>query len=336
MKPYTLITTDIHLTEKPEDQYRFELFTWIKEKFGNGIEQVYILGDLTDRKNYHADWFLLKVHHYLTELACHYEVRMIKGNHDYDQSDQHPFFAFLNDIEGLDYLINPDVDKKGVLYLPHSRDPKRDWKILEPNRNRPGDLRAIMMHQTFDGAISESGYKMSGMDWRQFEKWKCPIYSGDIHKPQQLGPITYVGSPFHIRYGDKFKPRCILVDKNFEPIEDVQFPAPRKMVIEIEDTSDLRMLKMKRGDMAKVKLYLPRSSFGTWPNKRDRIRSIARKRGLKLHSITLKEKKHRERPRLQKNIEIPKTRDRKNIYKSFCNRYEVRKDLAKAGSEFME
>lgn len=333
MKPHALIITDIHLTEKSEDRYRFEIFPWIEEKFGKRLDKVFILGDLTDRKDFHAGWFVNKVVEHLRELSNSIEVYAIKGNHDYDADQNNPFFRFLRDYEKIHYFTDPAIDKDGVLFLPHSRDPKRDWKIL--NRCRPGEVKTIMMHQTFDGAISESGYEMRGVDWKQFEKWNCPVYSGDIHKPQKLGPITYVGSPFHIRYGDKFKPRCLLLDRNFHELREVQFPAPRKLVFEIERATDMHSVDAKRGDMVKVRVFMPRSKFTEWPEQRDIVRSIAAKKKIKLHSVVPKERKARERPRIKKRVQLSKTRDRKDIYKAFCDRYDLRKDLTEAGKEFM-
>lgn len=327
-----LITTDIHLTEKKEDHYRFDLFKWIQEEFHREIQTVYILGDITDRKNYHADWFVNRIVEALRELSQYFRVDILMGNHDYDTSPNHPFFDFINTIPRVRYFTQPYIDVNDILILPHTRTPGDDWEILRKERNP----RAILMHQTFRGAITESGHEMGGISWTRFKKYNCPIYSGDIHRPQELGPITYVGSPYHIRYGDGFNPRMILVDKDMKPINSsIRMPAPRKHVFELTDAKQLRKAEFEQGDRAKVKLFLPRSEFDTWPEQRDLARRLGHKRGLKIHSVVLKElQQKRKRVRLKKP-KVIKSRSRKDLYRAFCVRYEVGKDLVEAGREFM-
>ncbi len=328
-----LITTDIHLTEKNEDAYRFGLFEWIIETFGHDITDVYILGDVTDRKNYHADWFVNRVADTLQKLSQWYHVNILMGNHDYDTSPDNPFFQFINQLPRVRYFTKPYMDVNEVLFLPHSRQPGEDWGILR----KETDPRVIFLHQTFRGARSETGHELTGMSTLPFRKYGCPIYSGDIHVPQNVGPVTYVGSPYHTRYGDSFNPRCLIVDKDFEIVEEVQFPAPRKWAIDLNANQHLEDLEyLGEGDMVKIRVHLTRIQFDDWPVIRDTQRAQAKDMGLKVHSITLKEKENtKERSkRLQKKI--VKGRTRSDTFKAFCTRYGVSDDLAEAGKEFME
>lgn len=327
-----LLTTDIHLTEKSEDEYKFELFPWIVKKFRKEVSRVCILGDITDRKNFHADFFVNRIVDNFIYLSKYFSVYILRGNHDYDAEPSSPFFEFLNDYDNIEYFIEPTFTEERVLFLPHSRDPGNDWGIL----NTIEKPRAILMHQTFRGAISESGFELDGLSPRRFEKYQCPIYSGDIHVPQMVGPVMYVGSPYHTRYGDKFDPRLVLTDKNFLPLNcDIKFPAPKKLVIEITDAKHLKSASFEKGDRAKVRLFLPKSLYSVWPEQRDEIRRIAEKSGLRLHSITHKELEETKANRVRK-IKRTKGKSRSDIFSSFCKRYEIRSDLVEAGKTFME
>ncbi|KKL89649.1 hypothetical protein LCGC14_1912620, partial [marine sediment metagenome] len=237
--PVALLTTDLHLSEKTEDQYRFDLFPWIIKHFRNKVDTVIILGDLTDRKNYHADFFVNKVVDCIRSLAKHFNVYILCGNHDYDVDPTQPFFGFLGKYTNVTYISTPTI-YHNRLFLPHSRKPGKDWGIL--SKSEMGSVDIIFMHQTFRGSVSESGRVLEGISSRRFQRFECPIFSGDIHVPQQLGPITYVGCPYHIHYGDKFEPRVLLLNRRFET-QDVQFPAPRKFMLDLNHGKDLYKMR---------------------------------------------------------------------------------------------
>lgn len=334
--PVALLTTDLHLSEKSEDQYRFDLFPWIIDNYSNQIDTVFITGDLTDRKNFHADWFVNKVVDCIRSLAKHFEVYLLCGNHDYDVDPTQPFFGFLGKYRSVNYILSPLFwQAQKMLFLPHSRKPGEDWSIL--SKPEVSDLKAIFMHQTFRGSVSESGRVLEGISSRRFRRFDCPIFSGDIHVPQQLGPITYIGCPYHIHYGDKFEPRVLLLNRKFET-QDVQFPAPRKLMIDLDHGKVLD--KMRRlsewGDRAKVRIHLHRSEFGNWPEHRELVRKVAKKIGISLHSVILKEL-HNTKRRDDKRIKnVSKIRTHTETFDAFCNKYDIGSDISQTGSVFLE
>jgi len=332
--PVALLTTDLHLSEKTEDQYRFDLFPWIIKHFRNKVDTVIILGDLTDRKNYHADFFVNKVVDCIRSLAKHFDVYLLCGNHDYDVDPTQPFFGFLGKYKRVTYISTPTI-YQNRLFLPHSRKPGEDWGILSKPEMESVDV--IFMHQTFRGSVSESGRVLEGISPHRFRRFECPIFSGDIHVPQQLDPITYVGCPYHIHYGDKFEPRVLLLNRRFET-QDVQFPAPRKFMLDLDHGKDLYKMrrKLQSGDRAKVRIHLPRSEFGSWPIHRDRVRKTAKKIGIILHSVTLKEL-HSTNKNDDKRIKNEtKIRTHAETFDAFCTKYEIGKDLSNVGSAFLE
>lgn len=334
--PVALLTTDLHLSEKSEDQYRFDIFPWIINTYGDQINTVFITGDLTDRKNFHADWFVNKVVDCIRSLAKHFEVYLLCGNHDYDVDPTQPFFGFLGKYRSVNYILRPLFwQAQKMLFLPHSRKPGEDWGILSKPEVESVDI--IFMHQTFRGSVSESGRVLEGISSQRFKRFECPIFSGDIHVPQQLGPITYIGCPYHIHYGDKFKPRVLLLNRRFET-QDVQFPAPRKLMLDLDHGEGLGKIrhKLQRGDRAKVRIHLPRSEFSCWPKYRDLVHIIAKKIDLILHSVILKEV-HDTKRKDDKGIKnVAKVRSHTETYNAFCSRYDIGKDLVQTGSVFLE
>jgi len=332
--PVALLTTDLHLSEKSEDQYRFDLFPWIIDNYGNKINTVFITGDLTDRKNFHADWFVNKVVDCIRSLAKHFDVYLLCGNHDYDVDPTQPFFGFLGKYKRVTYISQPTI-YQNILFLPHSRKPGEDWTILSKSKTK--NLNAIFMHQTFRGSVSESGRVLEGISSRRFQRFGCPIFSGDIHVPQQLGPITYIGCPYHIHYGDKFEPRVLLLNRRFET-QNAQFPAPRKFMLDLNHWNELKKMrrKLQSGDRAKVRIHLPRSEFSNWPEHRDWVRKTAKKINLILHSVILKEV-HDTKRRDDKRIKnVSKIRTHTETYNAFCSKYDIGSDIVQTGSVFLE
>ena len=330
--PIGIITTDLHLSDKGEDQYRFDLFPWMIKKYNKKISAVFILGDLTDRKNYHADWFVNKVIDSIVDLTKCFQVFILKGNHDYDSDPDTPFWGFLDKIQNITYISKPKLIKwngRKVLFLPHAREPGRDWKL-----DQRKDLDAILLHQTFKGAVSESGYELGGIGTTPFRKFTCPIFSGDVHAPQQVGPINYVGSPYHVHYGDQFTPRLLLVDNNFRTV-DVHPPMPKKFVFDIRHAKDLRKYskRIRTGDRAKVRLHLPTSEISSWPEQREEIRRLAEKMNLSVAVIILKELASDKSKRVQPT---PQRRTHRETFHDYSKHHQVGEELTAAGETFLE
>ena len=295
--PFAILTTDLHLTEKQEDQYRFNIFPWLVARYSrsSSVRAVFLLGDLTDRKDNHSAWFVNKVVSCLRDLAGHFDVFILKGNHDFADPNS-PFFEFVNHvaIDRVSFYTSPIKISKiynggrqfRFLMLPHTKNPDEDWKDLEFVKSD-----AIFMHQTFKGAKAENGMALDGLSPKRFEKYRAKIFSGDIHVPQKVGPITYIGSPYHIHFGDKFKPRVLIADTDFNTTEEY-YPAPRKHTVEVRDPTELKTLKtLREGDWIKVRVLLRRSEFVDWPKYRDAVRKVCEGLGLDLCGTELRELK---------------------------------------------
>lgn len=314
-----LLAADLHLNDKAKDGYRFGLFGWLaKQQERLKTEATFILGDLTEKKDKHSSVLVNKTVDGLMKLKP--PIYIVMGNHDYIDPEN-PFFKFLNNVEGVHYVINPLVlDKLGVGLLPHcvSQD-QFDWCCDQ----LPDRLNAIFLHQCVEGAVAEAGTRLSGISTAAVGvKRARGVWAGDIHKPQQVGPVTYVGAPYHVRFGDNFKPRCLHLSDEARESTDLLFPAPRKWTATVRDADDLeRMPGLKAGDQIKVTIELSREEVTEWAAHKKRVLDACRDANLEVFGIDLKVNggAKRERPRLEQGSKVERPAD---VLKAFC-KYEA-------------
>lgn len=276
MRLPALITTDLHLTANPRDDYRWGLWAWLrKECEKNNVQTLLILGDVTDAKDRHPAVLINRI---VKEIdACRAVVPRIiinMGNHDYETTGN-PFLGFLSTLSGVTFASRPsDTSSEGeaALFLPHTKAPLKDWGSFDWSM-----YRFVFMHQTVDGSIASNGQKMTGdvfPDMRAAGK----IYSGDIHVPQIINGVEYIGSPYHVHFGDSFKPRCVLLDGFGKP-RDLHFRTIQRRTIECLPgefyVSGLPTLELRKGDQVKIRVHLQRSELQDWLEiKRQVIKSL--------------------------------------------------------------
>lgn len=339
--PFAILVTDIHLTEKTEDQYRFGLFDWLIKKYRNStVQVVFILGDLTSRKDNHSAWFVNKIVKSFRRLAKHFDIYILKGNHDF-MDPKSPFFEFVNEMDHVGFFTEPTIISRkygkgkpiNIVMLPHSKDPDTDWSSFDADFE---DADVIFLHQTFSGSRTENGTILDGVSPKKFKKYRAKVFSGDIHVPQKVGPVVYVGAPYHIRFGDNFKPRILVADKKFRTT-DVRFPAPAKWTTDIEHPSDLDKLTFRAGDWVKIKLHLRRSEFVDWPKYRSEIKAFCEASGLELHGIELCEIK-RTRLKLKGTVSTDRRKRRTptEIFQAYCLQNKVDSYTREIGKALME
>ena len=248
-----LITSDLHLTDKPQDEYRWGLFSFLHDyAYMHPINKILLLGDTTDAKDKHSSKLVNRVVKNIIRLSeVVEEVLILRGNHDYIDPSL-PYFEFLNNIEGIKFIVEPyefELAKKKCLAVPNMpqfSDIKLDNKY-----------DYLFCHQTFTGAIAEAGTKMEGVPLSMLDGWDGKVISGDIHVPQVLlkGKITYVGSPYHIHFGDRFVPRILHVDDSFK-IHNLFFKTIKKHTIDISNPEQLYDIEIAQHDQVKIRLAL--------------------------------------------------------------------------------
>jgi UDP-2,3-diacylglucosamine pyrophosphatase LpxH len=242
-----IITADLHLNDKPRDEYRWQTCEAIirySEKASADI--CFICGDLTDDKDNHSAALVNRI---LELLPCFArEVYIIRGNHDAIDPDK-PFFKFVDMIGDLYFVTKPTpltYNDSRIVMLPHGSFPD----IL----NAEG-VTLILCHETFDGADG-GGHRLNG---KPLPKWTNPaIVSGDVHVPQKIGPVTYVGAPTLHDFGDDYEPRILKLEDNGRLIS-VKLRTPTKRLIEVSVTKTGVLdfpdpTSVRRGDIVKVRL----------------------------------------------------------------------------------
>lgn len=279
-----LLTTDLHLTDNPLDAYRFELFGVIRKLVKqSGVKSLVIGGDLTDAKDEHPARLVNRVVEEFTSLDI--PVIINKGNHDYEQAE-HPYFRFLNEIPGLVFVDSPMVFDTG----------DGEWVVCPYSKARPipgqelvtRDTTHCLFHQTFDGARASNGQEMeskliaSGLPHAD----TCTYLSGDIHVPQRLGQIEYVGSPYHVHFGDRFSPRMMLWNSPTE-VENIKWKGLHRFTAPIASVKDLDALDIRQGDQLKVRLQLARSELADWQEHKSSVQAWCDRHGVKLCAVEL-------------------------------------------------
>lgn len=275
-----LAIADLHLSEKARDEYRFAVMERIAaliEK--HRVSTLLVLGDLTESKDYHPATLVNDVVDIIYSFSCLSEVIILTGNHDYTQTDC-PFFHFLRRFKRVRWINRVefiDLSIGRCLFLPHTRDWQNEWPKLS---NKTQDW--IFAHNTFEGAETEHGKKLSGIPTDVFPKG-VPVISGDIHTPQVLGPVTYVGSPYLIDFGDDFDPRTLLISGS--DYKSIPLPGPQKRLIELADGYNLSKIKARKGDIVKVRYSLTPEEQPDWFAIKTQIKEQLIAKGIEVHLV---------------------------------------------------
>jgi Calcineurin-like phosphoesterase len=290
-----LLTTDLHLNDLPRDAYRhkFLLDTLPALARQHRAAAVGILGDICDEKDRHPAWLVNRVVAGLSALAKICPVAVLKGNHDYIQAEN-PFYAFLGRIPGLAWVTLPTPAEKltsglaspfsGAFFLPHSPNYERDWAKLDFR-----GIKWILAHQTFLGA-RVGGRELGGVPLGALPA--VPIFSGDIHVPQSFVNVTYVGAPYLVDFGDDYRPRVLLVEREHDgyawtrlKVKSIPCPGVQKRLVEISSPKDLEKQRMlQSGDILKVRVNLTAAEHDRWPAIRKTINEWGDKYGFVIHA----------------------------------------------------
>lgn len=279
-KVTALVTADLHLNDQSRDSYRHE---WQKElralvrKLQIGI--LIILGDLTDEKDHHGAWLVNAVVDHLHHLSKLCRVVISTGNHDYTNPNE-PYFAFASRLPNVTWINNPTANGRWM-YLPHTNNYKRDWQNIDFKK-----YTVVFAHQTFAGAMGEGGRKLRGIPVDIFPRG-VRVISGDVHTPQTFSPITYVGAPYHVDFGDSYDPRVLLIDGY--DIKSIPCHGRQKQLVTLYSIYDLPKAKnefdLTTGDILKVRVGISPKEYANWSSIVDKVRTWADKNEFQLFTV---------------------------------------------------
>ena len=276
-----LLAADLHLTDNPVEEYRWKFFEHLIDTITkNSISHVYLLGDVWDRKDRHAGRLLnrfVEAIHTVKEKTGSL-VSILAGNHDSPLEGVH-YWQFLNKYDGIHYITQPEFHYNEVLILPFSSNPIRDWKDL-PLEN----AQAFLMHQPVQGAFVD--------EYRKLEKApplpplpNRPIFSGDIHNPQVLNNIVYIGVPHPVHFNEDWKHRVILIkNQQYKKYQEIFLPSIRRAILDITSASELDS-SFKEGDQVRIRIKLDGKNLSSWPVEQQAVLDWAKEKGVYVASL---------------------------------------------------
>lgn len=325
-----LISTDLHLSDRARDEYRFGLFGWLrKEQRKHKVDVTFLLGDMTESKDRHSSTLVNRIVEELLKLQP--PVYILRGNHD-GLSPESPFFKFLNSIPGLTFVVKPTfLHKYEIAMIPHCRTQE---ELNTACKQMPANCKAVFLHQTFTGAIAETGMPLPGLDLSPVNALKpwLGAYSGDVHVPQRQNGLTYVGAPYHVRFGDKFKPRILLIKGGGK--HDLHFDCPRKYNLTIKNTDDLlNHEELRAGDQVKITVELEREELIGWQELKRNILATCHKQNVDVFGIDCAVQSEKKKPTRQ--FDAKKEVLPRSIFDAFCQSEELADNIRQAGIELL-
>jgi DNA repair exonuclease SbcCD nuclease subunit len=329
----TLITSDLHLTDRDRDEYRWSLFPWIIKQIPrkpHRIETLLFLGDTTDAKDKHSAKLTNRIVDTFTQLSEYVDdIHILRGNHDYINESM-PFFRFLSHIKGIEFVTEEwqsiKIGNRKVMLVPNT---KNFAHVV--NEVAPTDWDFLFCHQTFKGAVSENGMEMEGLDAHMFDKFPGTVISGDIHVPQRLNDkITYVGAPYPIRFGDSFEPRLLLIDNDYS-IKSLPFETLHKHTLDISNPAQLKKIKIQKGDQVKVRLSL--EDAVDWEEYKTQVIEFCAQNEVDLHQIEFK----KQAPMVFQTSDTKiKDLTPREIFMSYCEQSKIGPDTQQYGTQIIE
>lgn len=328
--PPSIFSGDWHLTNRPADEYRWKIFDWLKSKIKKyAIEDLWLLGDLTDAKDNHSSVLVNRVVNEMKELSEVVNLYFIIGNHDCIDRDN-PYFEFLEYTTNIKVFIKPQLFNYGgvkLLILPHTRNTAEDWKDIDPTA---ADL--ILMHHTVRGSMMSNGTRLDAgvdIDWFQ----GVPTISGDVHVPQTRKNITYTGSPYHVHFNDRFDPRVLMWER--KKWKNLRMPAPSRFGVTLRKTEELYKVGTIRGDQIKIKLKLPKSEVLSWDIHREEVLKICEELGIECYGIDLEVTERKSLKTEDAPKEAP-TLTPTQLFETYCTKSKLDKETIKVGEKLLE
>lgn len=327
-----LIISDLHLTDKPLDVYRWGIFKWLKKVIlENKVDRLYILGDLTHRKNHHSSFLVNRIVHELFDISKHIEIIILKGNHDYVDEDE-PFYHFLSVYPNIHFYKDIYFQDK-ELFLPHTNRDLDKW-----NTYNFDDYDFVYLHQALIWAKLENKYSLKeGLDIQDFKDFKDTMFiSGDIHKPQVMGDnFIYTGSPYPINFGDDFTGRALLIDDK-NNIKEIPYETIKKHKINIRKIKELDDYELTKDDQVNIEVNLLKSELHEFFQYKKQIKEYCKEKQVYLHSVTMKiiEGRRRLKKKISNGIKKDAINDDETL-SNYCKTEELGQTYLDIGNEII-
>jgi hypothetical protein len=275
-----IITADWHLDDNPANEYRWQVFKDLHRVCQARCDpHVAILGDLCDRKDKHSSKLVNRL---IQEFSGFdgFHFNIIMGNHDAPINGT-PFWQILNYLDGdINFHTIAGDSYDGALFLPFTPNPIEAWKGIDFKK-----YRAVFLHQPIKGARVGGHALDDGAPMPIFPRG-VKVYAGDVHYPQRIGQVTYVGAPHRVRFGDEHECRMLALGLDYSIIEEIKLDSPCKSAISITGLADLDSMPYAKEDMLRVQYTIDAKSIESWPVELAAIKAWAAARGVRLDGVT--------------------------------------------------
>jgi hypothetical protein len=277
-----IVTSDWQLADGARDRYRLDFVVKTLPELVNKykVDQLLVLGDITEAKDAHPAPLVNEIVNCFSNLSQVCEIIILQGNHDF-LHNAHPFFEFVSCFDNVSWISVPTV-RANCLYLPHTRDYKKEWAHLDLKSN----YDYVFAHNIFTGVNAANGHALSGIPPTIFgENF---VVSGDVHEPQTFDCITYVGSPTLCDFGDSYQPRVLLLDDL--KVKSIKVYGQQKRLIKVdwgntEDDIVFHHPDAREGDIVKMQVNLQMEHVAEWAKIRELVEQWATKRNFVVYAI---------------------------------------------------
>lgn len=324
-----LLTADLHRTDNPRDRYRAEWQTELRQLAKEYyLNAVLILGDLCEEKDRHSAVLVNEVVDDLHKLAQIRPVKIVMGNHDYSNPDN-PFWGFLSHIENIEFISFPGIYSElgDALILPHTRNWEKDWKNINLKKHS-----LVFCHNTFEGADAGHGTRLKGIPTNIFAP-DAQVFAGDIHIPQTLGPVTYIGAPYTINFGDRYEPRVILLENS--KVKSIPCQGPQKMVVYFEWRGGQLQTVSKgdivQGDIVQVRVHLSRADYADWAQITNQVKKWGEQEQVLVYQVKPETQSQLATTEATRSAIRDRSRDDLETYKEYVKRMKIDDVTAKVG-----
>ena len=312
------IISDLHLTESKDDDYKWDVFPWtLKVMEKEKIETLIIMGDILDKKDRHPSKLINRLISNLMLLVAEgIEIKILMGNHDYI-AESSPFLEFVNSFPMIEYITTVKEDGT-TLWLPHTRTPMEDWKQYHDS-NFEGFER-IFMHQSIIGSKTSQFYTIEhGLPSTYFSTSAAQIFSGDIHIPQKINDVFYIGTPYPVHYGDHYKGCGVFIKGT--ATERLFRDTIRKESLRITSVKDLKDYELKPDDRIKIDFTLEGDEVHKWAEYKQEIEEFCKENKIHIKSINLK-KADTVPLDLENDFEVSK-KTHEELFEEFCTHVDI-------------
>jgi DNA repair exonuclease SbcCD ATPase subunit len=293
-----------------------------------GIDDVFFLGDLFDRKN--VDLITMKyVLGKLAEMAAKYSritFHILPGNHDaFDSAGWH----YSVDIARLLWRPNIQVMRDTTpLITGGGGIPVHFYPLPYANREttmkrltaiRPdGRVNILLAHHEFIGGKQGKWICDDGIDPKHVKQFDA-VFSGHFHEPQTVGDnVVYIGSMLPLIFGDSDKRGYVIVKVDRNGTVDFEHYQMDNSPVFLDVDLDLSKPDIKLGDYKHRGAYTRVKVRGD----KDQIRQMDKaglEHELKEHGVTSFKMDIEAKEKQQQRIEIKAGMTATDLIRSYVN-----------------